>query len=362
MNQQPSEKPRTSAWTRVLLVSVVALLVAGTGIVLIPRDPAAPPAVPFSESARMEAFDDAMRLRDAAGRLLEMTATDAGADPQEAGLAEAVTLLTTQSQALLAPAGSTSGPSTTLSSTASQDGNEPEEKPTRAALLADLAESGQRRLGDATAADGGIARLLAAVGTAQLLQSEKLAAQWQLTVPELTSDAPATAARTDVQCPTASPSPDASAATTDSALAATVRSEQEAVYVYQVALKRLGDPAALTAAKGLAAHEDLLVKAEALTRENCGDVPTREAGYRLPEQFAEHPAASLGALEASSLPGYGDLIALSTGNTRAWAIEGLMAASRRALGWGAALSPLPGLDLDAGSLPPLPTPTASDGA
>jgi len=38
-------------------------------------------------------------------------------------------------------------------------------------LAADLARSGRQRLADAAAVDGGMARLLAAVGTGQLLQS-----------------------------------------------------------------------------------------------------------------------------------------------------------------------------------------------
>ena len=159
------------------------------------------------------------------------------------------------------------------------------------------------------------------------------------------------------QCPSVSPTPEATAATTDAALAATVRSEQEAVYIYQVALKRLDAGATAQAAKDLAVHERLLQQAEALTRRNCGDVPTREAGYRLPAQFAEDPAAGLGALESDSLQGFGDLIALSTGETRDWATSSLLAAVRRSLDWGATLAALPGLELDDDDLPPLPTPT-----
>lgn len=234
-------------------------------------------------------------------------------------------------------------------------------KATPASVVAGLTASGRQRLDDAREADGGTARLLAAVGSAQLLQGEKLAAVWQVPVPSPTSSGnpPATTSAVH-QCPSVSPTPDATAATTDAALAATVRSEQEAVYIYQVALKRLDAGATAQAAKDLAVHERLLQQAEALTRRNCGDVPTREAGYRLPAQFAEDPAAGLGALETDSLEGFGDLIALSTGETRAWAASSLLAAVRRSLDWGATLAALPGLELDVDDLPPLPTPTRSE--
>jgi len=237
-----------------------------------------------------------------------------------------------------------------------EDDAAPEATPV--SVVAGLTASGRQRLEDAREADGGIARLLAAVGSAQLLQGEKLAAMWQLPVPSPTSSGnpPATTPAVH-QCPSVSPTPEATAATTDAALAATVRSEQEAVYIYQVALKRLDAGATAQAAKDLAVHERLLQQAEALTRRNCGDVPTREAGYRLPGQFAEDPAAGLGALESDSLQGFGDLIALSTGETRDWATSSLLAAVRRSLDWGATLAALPGLELDDDDLPPLPTPT-----
>lgn len=275
----------------------------------------------------------------------------AGSGSQTAALDDAVTLLTTQSRALLPPSPAASTTS---------DKKDTATEATPASVVAGLIASGRQRLDDAREADGGTARLLAAVGSAQLLQGEKLAAAWQVPVPLPTSSGnPSATTPAAHQCPSVSPTPDATAATTDAALAATVRSEQEAIYVYQVALKRLDAGATAQAAKDLAVHERLLQQAEALTRRNCGDVPTREAGYRLPAQFAEDPAAGLGALESDSLQGLGDLIALSTGETRDWAASSLLAAVRRSLDWGATLSALPGLEVDDDDLPPLPTPTPS---
>ncbi|MEV7605534.1 DUF4439 domain-containing protein [Paenarthrobacter sp. NPDC089322] len=351
MNEQASEKRQAPAWGRVLLVSVVALLVVGTGIVLIPRDSGTPPAVPFSETARTEALAGTLLLRRSADSLA--AAADPGTDAKALG--DAVTLLTTHARALQDPAASsdTSAPPSSAPPSSAETAGEP----TRASFVAGLATSGRQRLDHAREADGGIARLLAAVGSAQLLEAEKLAAAWQLPVPSPTSGSPSGSTNTAplpeaVQCPSVSPTAESTAATTDAALAATVRSEQEAVYVYQVALKRIDAEAAVSAARDLAVHEKLLQKAEALTRSNCGDVPAREAGYTLPTQFAEDPGAALGTLESDSLPGFGDLIALSEGETRDWAISGLLAAGRRSLAWGAPLPVLPGLELDADELPP----------
>lgn len=339
-------------------------------MVLIPRDSGTPPAVSFSETARVDASNDAATLIESAQAL----SAAEGPDAKNAGLDVLVTLLTTHARALMAPETTTGGPSTTAAT-----GTAPAAPATRASLVEQLSASASKRLAAAREADGGIARLLAAVGTSQLLHAERLAAAWQLpvrapvpatgkqspdnkapaatTVPAATVPATTVPAATPTAapCPSVSPTPAPSSATTDSALAAAVHAQQEAVYAYQVALKRLADSAATAATKDLQVHMLLLRQAEALTRANCGDVPATTAGYQLPQLFTQDPAAALGALEASSLPVYGDLVALSTGETRDWAVDGLMAAARRSIARGAALPALPGLKLDAGELPSLPT-------
>ncbi|MEO3943668.1 DUF4439 domain-containing protein [Paenarthrobacter nicotinovorans] len=355
VNGETSEQRRTPPWGRVLLIALVALLVAGTGIVLIPRDSGTPPVVPFSETARARALEDTLRLRESAAALPPQGASDAS----RAALADAVTLLTTQAQALLVvPEATPTGPPVSPEATAGSS--------TRAAFIAELGASGTQRLADARESDGGIARLLAAVGSAQVLEAEKLAGAWELPVPtppasQAPAATPSAATPPAASCPSASPTPEPESATTDTALAATVRMHQEAVYAYQVALKRLDAAAARTAVKALADHEVLLQQVEALTRANCGDVPATEAGYRLPGQFTKDPASALAALETSALPVLGDLVALSTAETRAWAVDGLLAAARRSLGWGADVPALPGLALDAGDLPPLPAPGPASG-
>src|SRR5690606_33723619 len=135
---------------------------------------------------------------------------------------------------------------------------------------ADLATSGRQRLSDAAAADGGMARLLAAVGTAQLLQSSSLAAAAGAPDPAATPPGPALPVQSPAAgaCPAATASPSAApfrssasaaadAGLPDSglpgpdlpdALAALVRTELETVYGYQVALTRLDGAAAKSAA------------------------------------------------------------------------------------------------------------------
>lgn len=97
----------------------------------------------------------------------------------------------------------------------------------------------------------------------------------------------------------------------------------------------------------------MLAEAEALSRAQCVDIPPREAGYTLGPLFLEAPAAGLGSLEAGTLPVYGDLVALSDGSTRQWAIAGLLAAANRAAKWGTDSGPLPGIVVDTAQLPEL---------
>ena len=138
-----------------------------------------------------------------------------------------------------------------------------------------------------------------------------------------------------------------------------MRAEQEAVYIYQVARTRLEGTAAATAARDLAGHQDLLREAEALARQLCTEPPPREAGYRLPAGFASQAAAALGEQESAALPAYGELVALSDGGTRNWAIAGLLDSARRMESWGTLSGALPGLSVDPAALPELPGSTAA---
>lgn len=353
---------------RIALLVCIAVVVISLGVVLTPGSPKAPADPPFSEQARAAALSETLRLRAAGAQLGSSAAAAAPGSPQ-GRIAQTVSLLTEQARALLAPGGgAAAGPLQGSPSPAATPpaGSEPDPD-SPAALAAALSASGSKRLAEAAAADGGMARLLAAVGTAQLLEASSLAAATGSPAPATPDPAaPALAGSCPAPPGTApagatGPAGASAGASLEGALTAAVRTEMEIVYGYQVALTRLGGGQYGAAAQQLARHETLVSGAEALARAHCVPAPPREAGYTLDQSFLASPAAGLGRLEAAALPVYGDLIALSGGETRQWAIAGLVGSARRAALWGAAAGSLPGLAADPASFPPLPTPSASPG-
>jgi hypothetical protein len=374
------EKRRPGRYFRYGILASLALLVISLGLALTPGQPPEAPEPSFSERARASALAETMHLRTAGSLLADSVS---GAERQ--ALLRTVTLLTTQARALSGPdqkpppaaTAAASGTASGEPSASAPVNGEPVVADSPAGLVAAVSASGTRRLKDAEASDGGMARLLAAVGTAQLIQASSLAPAVGATAPELPvlpapSPAPAAAAAASpsaASLPAASPAagesscppapaasgPAAGSATTATALAMTVKTEAETVYGYQVALARLDGAAAGSASQLLARHESVLAEAEALSRAQCVDIPPREAGYTLGPLFLESPAAGLGSLEAGTLPVYGDLVALSDGGIRQWAIAGLLAAANRAAQWGADSGPLPGIVVDTAQLPELAT-------
>ena len=372
MNDDSGRKRRPASYLRYALLALAAFLVLSLGFALIPRESPAPAAPPFSEQARSAALAETLELRAASQQLAKGSS---GARRQL--FSHAVTLLTTHARALLLPdraSGSTSS-TADASSGHSSSGAAPSGTATLPALVAALSKSGKERLVHAEKADGGMARLLAAVGTAQLLQATTLAQAAGTTPPALPAPA-ATGRNAAAAC---SVPPDSSAqprqasvpadtapadsgppdtATLAAALSRAVRTEVETVYGYQVALTRLKGTAAEQAAGLLAKHETLVGQAEAYTRVHCVSVPPREPGYTLGTSFLQKPAAGLASLEAGTLPVYGDLVALSDGETRKWAVSSLVAAAQRTMRWGSDPGPVPGIVLDTTLLPELPEPEA----
>ena len=370
------EKRRRELIPRVALLACLALVVVSLGMALRPGSPPEPAEPPFSEQARSAALAETLRLRAAGEQLGRSTAGD-----EKAAVAGTVSLLTTQARALLVPGQSApatlSAPRSSSALASASPSASPTASPTvapapatAAALATELAASASQRFADAAESDGGMARLLAAVGTAQLLQASSLAAAAGAPAPagpDPAAGVPEIGGLSGV-CPSATASPssspagasadqDSAAATLPGALAATVRTELEAVYGYQVALTRMDGAPAASASRQLTRHEALATDAEDLSRGHCAPLPPREAGYTLTPEFLAFPAAGLGGLEASALTVYGDLVALSEGPTRQWAISGLVGAARRAALWGAETGALPGLAADPQKFPELPAPS-----
>ncbi|MBX7442609.1 ferritin-like domain-containing protein [Arthrobacter sp. MAHUQ-56] len=360
---------------RYAVVSLAALVVLSLGFALVPAENPAPAQPPFTEVARAAALEDAMDLRAAGMELAAAGTVDAASvDP-------VVTLLTIQARALLAPAaaGGQAGIGTTAPASASPAATPasglPKPTPTSAqegmsGLASALVASGTKRIKDAQEADGGMARLLAGTGTAQLLAAARLAAA--AGAPVAPAD-PGPVAAVPVPAETGPSCPAVPAAESTgpggtgpegtgqggtgpgAALAAALAAEQQAVYGYQAALPRLGAADAGTALTYLGQHDDLLQAAEARLPLVCATAAPQQPGYALDARFLAAPAAGLGRLEAATMAAYGDLVALSQGTVRAWALAALQSAAGRAARWGADPGPVPGLPLDVDRLPGLPS-------
>lgn len=390
MKADSTEISARTRYFRYAVFSLTALLVMSLGMVLIPRQPPAPAETPFSERARAAALADTLALR-AAGQELAGAAAGAGAPDATAALDRVVTLLTIQARALLLPgdtsayatgkdAGRTTGPDPSAGPTvspgasASPAASASSAPSTTADLAAALSASGARRLTDALEADGGMARLLAGAGAAQLLMAREAAASAGIPVQELPGwqkpEGPTgQATPAPAECPQSRPAghgEDDSADDNESAgaglgpaLTAALDSELETVYGYQAALTRL-DPAAAAQASGLLGeHLDLAGQAKAYAVMYCAVVPPTQPGYVLDGAFLGAPAAGLARLESGTLLAFGDVVAFSAAPTRGWAVSALVAAAQRTIFWGGDPGAVPGLELDESRLPPLPDPPAN---
>lgn len=366
-------RPRGRVLRTGILVASCAVILT-SGMVLTLQEPAPPPAPTFSEQALADAYADAIRLRSAGDSLLGSGTLGAA---ETTPLEGTVTLLTVQGKALLRPFPEpVSGTAGTASASASPGSPVPVPAPVPPAspdsipsLLTDLVASAGERLSDANEADGGTSRLLAAVGTGQLLKAESLAAAAGVTVPESPARRPAPSPST-VSTPLRSSTPTAGAglgtaapsggdcqvpsAELAAAFTAVLEAERQAGYAYQVALPRLKGDAAAQAAMFQDDHNNLTDQAEALMAGNCIELSTAAPGYALGAGFFADPAAGLGTLEAGALAVYGDLVAFTDGAGREWAVQALLEGAQRAVQWGADPGPLPGLSLDPAALPALP--------
>ncbi|TQJ40422.1 uncharacterized protein DUF4439 [Arthrobacter sp. SLBN-112] len=350
---------------RFAVLGLAVLVVLSLGFALNPAEKPAPAPPSFSERARAAALSEAMDLRAAGVEL-------ASAGPAESTAVEpVVTLLTIQARALSGPASDSSPASASPSSTGglpsaglSTAGAPAAGLQSAAELVQALANSGTARVKDAETADGGMARLLAGTGTAQLLAAGRLAAATGVPAPQGPAGTPeeaAAATATASLCPSLSEpaaapkaaGPDAPASA-GRALAAAITAEQQAAYGYQAALPRLAPAEAGPASEFLLRHKEQAAAAAERLRSACGAPLPQQPGYVLEPGFLAAPAAGLGKLEAATLAAYGDVVAVSQGQDRRWALSALQSAAGRAQRWGADPGPVPGLRLDIDQLPPLP--------
>ena len=224
-----------------------------------------------------------------------------------------------------------------------------------------LWESAETNLHSAWRADEARARLLAATGTAQRIWAQRVAALSGVELPGGTPSATGTAdeelpgpdgsgnrssSRVPDTCPAnrsalpgtsegseatgaeatsaASPRPDTAAA-----LTSVINAELGTAYAYQVALAQTEPAAALAGTwRGLATHHEAHgTDAVSYLADLCLPPVAPVAAYRLDPDFLRDPAGSLPALE-EQFPGvYADLVALSDGELRGWAIDRFTAVS-----------------------------------
>ncbi|MFI5085034.1 MAG: DUF4439 domain-containing protein [Actinomycetales bacterium] len=234
-------------------------------------------------------------------------------------------------------------------------------------MVSKLTASAAAATDGALAADGVMARLLAATGAGQLTQARALAAAAGLPVPGPQvppAPTPPAAAATAAASASAGSGPAAGAAAavtpscsarpapeglnTGSALSAVAAAEQKAVYAYQVSATRMTNPRSSQAVALLVEHQDALAAAQDELRSSCLPVPKIQPGYQLDPGFTATPAAALAGLETQLTAVYGDLVAFTAPGDggaalRRGAVTAMDNSALRAAFWGAGPSALPGI-------------------
>ncbi|MCC3280600.1 ferritin-like domain-containing protein [Arthrobacter sp. zg-Y40] len=228
-----------------------------------------------------------------------------------------------------------------------------------------LWESAEANLHAAWRADAGTARLLAATGSAQQIWALRLADLSGVELPAGPDAAGTDAAGTggSANCPggktgdrpetaaaTAAPGdrPDAAAA-----LKTVIDAELGTAYAYEVALAQAEPSPEVAGAwrKQVTDHKATGTDAVAHLSNLCLPAVAPVAAYRLDPDFLRDPAASLPAMEEQFPAVYADLVALSDGNLRGWAIDRLTAVSTERYRTADTVPAAPGLDAVPDDLP-----------
>ncbi|WP_312182988.1 DUF4439 domain-containing protein [Arthrobacter sp.] len=325
------------AFRRTLALGLLACVVASFGLTAGNRAEADRPRS-FSEKALNEAF--------ATARVLAAEADSLAVGAPSAELQMQSQVLRDQALLLTSPGGA-SAYQTAQSVDRSTD-SYPD------ALYA----AAQFNLEAAGRADYGAARLLASVGTGQLLLAQRAAQVLGGSVttkesgwtPVLGEDAAARCTNDAATDRTELRDRPGAAEALQSALDA----EFGAVYVYEVAQAQNGAAVSVlgeTPAERRAAHLEAGRNGVALLPTLClpavGPVPA----YSLSAAFYADPSGSLAGMEAA-LPGvYADLAGSSDGAVRSWAIDRLVETSLQLYSGAAAVPASPGLDAEPAALP-----------
>ncbi|MBN9328020.1 MAG: DUF4439 domain-containing protein, partial [Cellulomonas sp.] len=237
---------------------------------------------------------------------------------------------------------------------------------TPADVLAVLVASAADALGTAeTVPDGGVARLLAAIGTSRAQLASRLAPALGLPAPAVTPKAgAATPTAAPTQTTSAAPSPSATTSGSASRLspaaldALTVVHDQAGYGLEVVAAKLEG----AARARALAAARAHRAAAEAWAV-RAGTAATardpRRAAYTLPTGLRDAATATALArtLEEAVARADATMVAAAPAGQRGALIDDLRTAADAVVAWGGAPDPLPGLVLPTASAAPSATPT-----
>jgi|GEM_PF-2570445 len=176
-----------------------------------------------------------------------------------------------------------------------------------------------------------------------------------------TNGAPSGPASSAAGLPTVSP--EAAAATQ-----AVLRAGRHLAYLYQVAEVRLDRDARAEADRFETAVRSSSAEATAWLRAACATPPVPEAGYELPATFLTSPVSGLGSVEEERANAALDLVAVSTGDLRTWAMTQYLESGARARQWtptigsGQALPGIADAATPSPSLSPVPSGTPSAGS
>lgn len=347
----------------VALALSVALGLGLSGCELRLATPAATePARSAAEVLRSRAVDDALTLEQT-GRAARGTA--AGSAAAVAPVLDDVVAFSTRHAAELGGVYS-SGLHPSGSATATPTATAPPSTP--ADVLAVLASSATDALGTAEAVpDGGMARLLAAIGAARAQLASRLATALGLPAPAVTpttGTAPPTAAPS--QSTSGAPSPSATTSGSAAGLspadldALTVVHDQAGYGLEVVAAKLEG----AARARALAAARAHRAAAEAWAV-RAGTAATardpRRAAYTLPTGLRDTATATALArtLEEAVARADATMVAAAPAGQRGALIDDLGTAADAVVAWGGAPDPLPGLVLPTTSTAPSAAPSTT---
>ncbi|MDM7856104.1 DUF4439 domain-containing protein [Cellulomonas alba] len=212
---------------------------------------------------------------------------------------------------------------------------------TPAQVLAALVGARDAALGDADGVgDGGLARLLASVGTSRAELATRLAVALRTKVP-----ASSAAAKPAASTPAPGPTPTAGTPFTDADAQALVRAQDQAGYGFEVVAAQLSGAERTRAVAAAARHR--LTAAELAADAGIAGTPDdpRRAAYTLPAGLSDPKVVRTLArsLETSLADAYATAVAHTSAGQRADAVAGLRAATADARTWGAAAVAFPGM-------------------